>query len=604
METVDVAGGLLDTVQDHTAEIERIATARNDQHLVRELKETAARRPGTCTIAMAADRSRGKSTTLNGLLGRQGLLPTEVDVTTNVHIAVGPPGPGWPPAEHARIHYVDGAREDVAIDALEQFASEAGNPNNEKGVQRVEVSIEHPLLAEGFRFLDTPGVGGLISAHGRKTLEAVTAADGLIMVLEGEKPMSKPEIEFIAELADRVSRVVFVHNRRGTGDVSEIVRSNRAALQKHAARLAGAPMVVLSARQAERSAAERAEDPEYADELLEESAISGLVDVLRDHVFEAVRRRHASAILVESESALNELAAPDEELIRAAAEAERTPERIDEVKQELRLLTSRPPGPRLERRVKTARTQAAQEFADGIDLLQHRTLQQIDHDWHPDLAATLPDRLQTTVDALWGQATNRLQALVTEAAAGISDDYALGDVAHKTRERPPSTMSTEVAQVVPAPAPATAHAQPVRSRSPFAGLGRLVSLGAEALMFFVGIPPGAVPFAIAGLMYQQERSKARLGAQAEARSYVESRLRSARTAFDSVFEHHADDQLDRMLHRLDVRYQARMESLEATVRRLEELQAKKADVEEARRRLAELETLRRRQAELAQSLGE
>jgi Dynamin family len=580
--------------REHAAAIARVADEREAHGLVRELSRAAAGAPATCTVAVAADRSRGKSTMLNALLGRAGLLPTEVDVTTNVHIAVGPPGPGWPPAEHARIHYVDGAREDVRVEAIDAYASERGNPANRKGVQRVEVSIEEPLLAQGFRFLDTPGVGGLISAHGRKTLEAIAAADGLVMVLEGEKPMSRPEIEFAAELAGRFSEVVFVHNRRGEGGgTAEIVRANRAALEEHAARLATSPMVILSARQAERSARERPDDPEYADELYEESAISGLVDVLEEKLLGGVLRRQCRALLVETSGALDELAAPDEEILRAASETADLSTRLDAARQAVRLLTNRPPGPRLERRGALARRQVALEFADAIELLQHRTLQRIEHEWQPELADALPDELKTAVDALWGQATNALQIRMSEGAAEVFADFVLGEVGSDLALTQPQPSAGALAPAERVPA-----AAPPKRQSPLAALRRLAALSVQAALYYFGVPADVVPLAIAGLAYQEERRGARLTAQTEAVAYVESRLRSARGAFDEAFEEHATYQLDRVLDRLEVRYLARVEAEEATLKGLEALEARTADAGDARRRLAALEPLRRHQAEL------
>lgn len=585
---------LLQDVRVHAREIAGEAAARGAVRLQSELEAAAGLEEGTCTVAVVGERSRGKSTLVNALLGQPGLLPTEVDVTTNAHIAIGPPTHDRP-ADTGRVVFVDGTIETIALDELARFVSEAGNAHNEKGVQRADVAINHPLFDEGFRFLDTPGVGGLISAHGRKTLQAVTAADGLIMVLEGEKPMSQPEIDFVGQLAKRISRVIFVHNRRTPDrDDDGIIQANRHALQKLAPRLADAPMVVVGARQAERSARERTTDPGYADELLGESNLGSLVDALRTHVLGAVLLDHVAAVLADTAAALEELAAPDRASVSAGAAGPDADVRIEEAGRELRMLRSRPPRPRLEGSVENARRLVARSYTDDLNDLRYIQLNRIETSWSLNLAAALPGDLKTEVDALWGEATNDFNKHLAAAASEIFADYVLGEVEAGV-EAPMATSRTAAARV-------TAATQARRAGLNLRAVGGLLAVSARVLLGYFGIPSDLVPWAVAGLTMADERRGRRVEGQREARNLIEARIKSARDGFAPAFADFADGRSDRVLDKLEIRYEARVESLEKTLAGLERVQRGAATAQQASERLAALDPLIRRQNQLEASL--
>jgi hypothetical protein len=590
------AGGLplMRAVRAHARELAEEAAARGSARLRSELEAAAGLELATCAVAFVGERSRGKSTLINALLGRPGLLPTEVDVTTNAHIAVGPATRDRP-ADTARVVFVDGTIETIGLDALAGFVSEAENSHNEKGVQRAEVAIDAPLLEEGFRFLDTPGVGGLISAHGRKTLEAVAAADGLVMVLEGEKPMSQPEIDFVGELAERVTRVIFVHNRRipERGD-DEILQANRVALRKRAPALADAPMVIVSARQAERSARERDVDADYAKELLLESDLGTLLDALRRHILGAIVLDRAGAVLAGTAAALEELEAPDRASARAQAAGPDADVGVEEAERELRLLQSRPPRPRLERRVENARKFATRLYGDGLDQLRALQLSRIETGWSRTLAAALPDEVKTGVDALWGEATNSFRAQLAAAAAEIFADYVLGEL----------EVGVEAAALAPRTVALDASAL---TRAAGAGLnvrliGELLVVGVRVLIGF-GLPSEWVPLAVAGMAMANARRGQRVEREREATNLVESSIKLARDGFAPAFADFADEQSGRVLDKLEVRYEARVESLERTLEALEDVRRGAATAEQARKRLAALAPLISRQSELEASLA-
>ena len=54
------------------------------------------------------------------------------------------------------------------------------------------------MLAGGLVIVDTPGVGGLGSAHAAGSLAAIAMADAVVFVTDASAELSGPELEFLA----------------------------------------------------------------------------------------------------------------------------------------------------------------------------------------------------------------------------------------------------------------------------------------------------------------------------------------------------------------------------------------------------------------------
>jgi energy-coupling factor transporter ATP-binding protein EcfA2 len=577
---------LFESTRAHATEILGAARAHDAPQLGLELERTAARIARGATIAVVGHRSRGKSTLLNALLEAPGLLPTEVDVTTNAHIVIAPPV-GRLRDRSAHVHFVDGTSEEVDLDELPAYASEAENPNNEKGVQRIGVIFSHPLLDEGFRFLDTPGVGGLMSAHGRRTLEAVAGADGLLMVLEAGQPVIQEEIDFISKVAERAGRVVFAANRADKAkDPAEIERFNRAALEQHAPRLASSSIVAISARQAERALREREEDPDYADELLAESNLAALVEALRIQVLDDVLTAQAGAMLAQTGAALEELERPYREVIEIARGSADLDTRIADTRRELRAMQGRPPQPRLREQLQRIHQQTSRAFRDRLDDLQDELTDLVDREWKPQLAQTLPEDLRNEVDALYGEAMNSLDREASAAASALFAEYGLGsvDVAGEAG-RVEGDGPGHDASIPPPPSQrSTVHRQ----------LTRVAGVTSPVWLWLLGAPL-LVPAAAIGLVIFNERREKRVAEQQEAKKFVGRHVKAARKSFDRTVDDHVGRLRDQILTELETRHHARIESIESALRHLTDLKQRAPDEASARERLTEFGPLWARQ---------
>ncbi|HEY8217805.1 MAG TPA: dynamin family protein, partial [Acidimicrobiia bacterium] len=124
-------------------------------------------------VLVVGEFKQGKSSLVNALLNED-VCPVDDDIATSAPTAVR-----YAAERTARVLYKpsdddpDGKQrsEDVDVERIREFVTEATNPENERRVQWLEIGVPSPLLADGLVLVDTPGVGGLGSVHG-----AITAA--------------------------------------------------------------------------------------------------------------------------------------------------------------------------------------------------------------------------------------------------------------------------------------------------------------------------------------------------------------------------------------------------------------------------------------------
>jgi Dynamin family len=265
-------------------QIRQLAAEQTRKDIVAAIDQEIAHatQSGAVTVVVAAEVSRGKSLLINTLVAKEGLLPVDLDVSTGVYVLVQ----YGEPAQARVFTRSSQGPADAPIDSIAQWISVASNPGNEKGVAYVEVDLPSPLLSEGISFIDTPGVGGLDTAHGETTLAALSGADALIFVLDASAPLSRPELTFLAKAAERIQSVVLVMTKT---DIfpgwRTILDENRKLLEQAAPRFAGQEIIrVRSPLFFEAARRRDAGDAPTADRLLERSGIPALAEYLREHV--------------------------------------------------------------------------------------------------------------------------------------------------------------------------------------------------------------------------------------------------------------------------------------------------------------------------------
>jgi hypothetical protein len=200
-----------DSVRAAVVELVKVVKGLGREDLSRRATAAGARlkRPATI-VCVVGEFKQGKSSLVNGLLG-QDACPVDDDLATSSITLVRY---GEEAGAVVRRHE-DGeaVAERVAIDELDNWVSEVGNPGNTKNVERVEVTVPASILKQGLVIADTPGMGGLGGGHAAATLAFLPFADGLMLVSDASAELSAPELEFLNRAVDLCPTVLFVQTK-------------------------------------------------------------------------------------------------------------------------------------------------------------------------------------------------------------------------------------------------------------------------------------------------------------------------------------------------------------------------------------------------------
>ena len=145
-------------------------------------------------VLVVGEFKQGKSLLVNALVNAP-VCPVDDDLATAVPTVVRH-------AERPGVVLVGqdaGQRREVPIDQLSRYVSEAGNPGNRERLRYAEVGVPRSVLAGGLCIVDTPGVGGLDSAHGASTLAVLPTADAVILVSDAAQEYTGPELDFLRQ---------------------------------------------------------------------------------------------------------------------------------------------------------------------------------------------------------------------------------------------------------------------------------------------------------------------------------------------------------------------------------------------------------------------
>jgi hypothetical protein len=242
-------------------------------------------------VAIVGEFKRGKSTLVNALI-QTDVCPVDADIVTAVPTLVrfgeeasatallqAEPVPGQ--AERSP----EPVAEPVDVDRLMALVGESADPAWRRRLQSVEVRLPHRLLRSGLALVDTPGVGGLESAHGQVTLGALARTSALIFVTDASQELTAPEVDFLRTALERCPTGVCVVTKTDLYPqwrrIVELDRGHLAA--------AGIDMPVVPVSSFLRLRAWR--EPE----LNEESGFAPLFDWLREAVVEAAAAELAGA---------------------------------------------------------------------------------------------------------------------------------------------------------------------------------------------------------------------------------------------------------------------------------------------------------------------
>lgn len=159
----------------------------------------------TLTIGVVGAFTRGKSSFINALLGIE-ILPTNLLPATAIpHVLVY--------GDELRIWSIQKkqkrTRED--LQALARYTA-LRDPN---ATEVISLLIEVPsnYLSRNLRIIDTPGIGAVFSEHYKISIRCIQECDLAIVVLSSEPLISEVECQFIDEIKNKVSELIFLQTK-------------------------------------------------------------------------------------------------------------------------------------------------------------------------------------------------------------------------------------------------------------------------------------------------------------------------------------------------------------------------------------------------------
>jgi GTP-binding protein EngB required for normal cell division len=197
--------------------VSRLGTSQDRERLSDIRDRLAAQR---LRVLIAGEAKRGKSTLVNALLGRT-VLPAGVTPLTAVATTVRYGGEPW-----IEVTFADGRDERDGLTALDDLVTERGNPGNRRGVHRVIVYVDAPVLMGGVELVDTPGTGSVYSWDTDAAYDALETMDAAIFVLTGDPPVSASERDLLRRVGELSVTTFVVLNKADRLDPEELTEAS------------------------------------------------------------------------------------------------------------------------------------------------------------------------------------------------------------------------------------------------------------------------------------------------------------------------------------------------------------------------------------------
>ncbi|AUI50190.1 dynamin family protein [Arthrobacter crystallopoietes] len=393
--------------------IELVGTGER-RDLRRRLEQTRRRLlDPSIRVIVVGEFKQGKSQLINALVNAP-VCPVDDDVATSVPTVVrhGDPPSAVVVVPKGETGYADGDREPelerrpVKLEELAAHVSESGNPGNRNRLAAAEVYLPRKVLAGGLSLVDSPGVGGLDSAHSLTTLTALPTADAMLLVSDASQEYTEPEIRFLRQAMRICPNVACVLSKT---DLYPQWRQVAELDRRHLDRVgSGIPLFPVSSDL--RLHAARLRD----DELNAESGFPELVTYLRKEILGQAERLQRHSVARDLLSTTEHLGLSLQSELSALEDPESTPQMIAELE------TAKERAD--EQRRRSARWQIT--LGDGVSDL----IADMEHDLRDRLRIIQRDA-EEAIDAgdpgpIWAQFAEWLEQRV---ASAVSDTFVWAD---------------------------------------------------------------------------------------------------------------------------------------------------------------------------------
>ncbi len=151
------------------------------------------------TVGIFGLIKRGKSTLLNGLIGREvSSMHVTPETAVPVYVSYGE-DPG------AVVHFADGTLKHVAVEDVQAYTSQKANPNNQLGVTFVEQQVPVGFLRNGTRLIDTPGLDDAEAdeVYTERTMQELDVVDAGVVLFLSPPTVGATELKFLEQVVAR-----------------------------------------------------------------------------------------------------------------------------------------------------------------------------------------------------------------------------------------------------------------------------------------------------------------------------------------------------------------------------------------------------------------
>ncbi|TVR37788.1 MAG: hypothetical protein EA388_00890 [Nitriliruptor sp.] len=158
------------------------------------------------TVGIFGLIKRGKSTLINGLIGREvSSMHVTPETAVPVYVSYGE-------TPEATVHLADGTTRHLAVEEVEQYTSQKHNPQNHLGVTHVEQQVPVGFLRNGTRLIDTPGLDDAEAdeVYTERTLQELDIVDAGVVLFLSPPTVGATEMKFLEEVVARDLKQTFL----------------------------------------------------------------------------------------------------------------------------------------------------------------------------------------------------------------------------------------------------------------------------------------------------------------------------------------------------------------------------------------------------------
>ncbi len=160
-------------------------------------------------VVVVGEFKQGKSSLINALVNAK-VCPVDDDIATAVPTVIrhGEDKGAVAMTVPTDNQDVEATSHVIPFEEVPAYATEIGAGDPDITVKGVEISLPRKLLANGLVLVDTPGVGGLGSAHATAALGALSVADAALFVSDASQEFTRAEIDFLKQASDLCPQVL------------------------------------------------------------------------------------------------------------------------------------------------------------------------------------------------------------------------------------------------------------------------------------------------------------------------------------------------------------------------------------------------------------